>query len=224
MSPLQSPSEHSEQRPQVPERTGRCSEGVIDQKIRQFQADVDGELAFQQIFECYYRRVRGYFARRLGNAEQVQDLTQVAFLGIYRGLRSFEHRSKFDSYLFQILRNTFLKHLDALRRRSAEESWNGEKNEEIPETVQPFGTQPLLSVEDRALYQERRRVLWQAIAELPDRKRQCVILHYGRGLSYKEIALVLKVQSGTVAATLSQARDRLQQEVLQHFEEPVFSP
>jgi RNA polymerase sigma factor (sigma-70 family) len=119
--------------------------------------------------------------------------------------------------LFTILRNTFLKHLERRRRRPPEESLTYEEN------VYPVWGTPPHSVEETTLRRERRRVLWRAIEGLPERKRQCVVLHYGYGLSYQEIAEALKVRGGTVAATLHQARSLLQEELVGHFDESDFA-
>ena len=193
--------------------TNPCDVQAIEDKISREPGE---EATFQQVFDCYYGRVRGYFARRLRDPEVVQDLTQTAFLGLHRGLQKQSITTSFEAYLFTILRNTFLKHLERRRRRPPEESLIYEDN------VSPVWSSPPQSVEEETLRQERRRVLWRAIEALPERKRQCVVLHYGQGLSYQEIAQILRVRGGTVAATLHQARGRLQEELAGHFDASDF--
>jgi RNA polymerase sigma factor (sigma-70 family) len=51
--------------------------------------------------------------------------------------------------------------------------------------------------------------LWEAVRQLPDRERQAVALKYVVGLTQAEIAAVMKIAPGTVAATLTHARARL---------------
>lgn len=50
-----------------------------------------------------------------------------------------------------------------------------------------------------------------AVAELPDRQRACVVLHYLEGLSTPEVAVVLDVDPGTVRSNLHAARETLRQ-------------
>jgi RNA polymerase sigma-70 factor (ECF subfamily) len=51
--------------------------------------------------------------------------------------------------------------------------------------------------------------LWEAVRRLPDRERQAVALKYVVGLTQAEIAVVMRIAPGTVAATLTHARARL---------------
>lgn len=52
-------------------------------------------------------------------------------------------------------------------------------------------------------------VLTAAVLDLPERRRAMVLLRYVAGLRNTEIAVALAVSEGTVAATLSQARETL---------------
>lgn len=60
--------------------------------------------------------------------------------------------------------------------------------------------------------------LWDAVAGLPDRMRQAVALRYVADLREREVAEVMGVAEGTVAATLSKARRKLAQELGEHEE------
>ena len=52
-------------------------------------------------------------------------------------------------------------------------------------------------------------VLWKAVAALPDRQREALVLRYVMDFTQAEIARSMGIAAGTVAATLSQARSRL---------------
>jgi RNA polymerase sigma factor for flagellar operon FliA len=54
--------------------------------------------------------------------------------------------------------------------------------------------------------QDARRLLKEAILALPERKRQCVLLYYGRGLSLAEVAAVFDLTSARICQILSAAR------------------
>jgi RNA polymerase sigma factor for flagellar operon FliA len=59
--------------------------------------------------------------------------------------------------------------------------------------------------------QDARLLLKFAIKELPERKRQCVILYYGRGLNLSEIARVFDVTPSRISQVLSSARRDLRE-------------
>ncbi len=62
---------------------------------------------------------------------------------------------------------------------------------------------------DAILGHQARRLLRQAIRELPERKRQCILLYYGRGLNLSEIARVFDVTPSRISQILSKARKEL---------------
>lgn len=56
---------------------------------------------------------------------------------------------------------------------------------------------------------DTRRMLWEAVEALPERKRHCIKLYYGRDLSLAEIAGVYGVSVSRVSQILTEARDTL---------------
>lgn len=61
------------------------------------------------------------------------------------------------------------------------------------------------------LGRQARRLLRQAIRELPERKRQCVLLYYGRGLTLSEIAKVFDLTPSRISQILSSSRKELRE-------------
>jgi RNA polymerase sigma factor for flagellar operon FliA len=66
------------------------------------------------------------------------------------------------------------------------------------------------------LSREAREYLKAAIKELPDRRRQCIILYYGRGLNLSEIAQVFDVTPSRISQILSKARTELRAALVDH--------
>lgn len=69
------------------------------------------------------------------------------------------------------------------------------------------------SAEARLVARDTRRLLKLAIAELPDRQRQCILMYYGSELSLAEIAQVFDVTMSRVSQILTEARARLKKKL-----------
>ena len=68
----------------------------------------------------------------------------------------------------------------------------------------------------RILNRQARDQLQDAIQALPTRKRQCIVLYYGRGLTLREIAEVFDVTPSRISQILSVARKALREELREH--------
>ncbi len=121
-----------------------------------------------------------------------QDLTQEVFIRVFRSSQTYDGTRPFRPWLMAICRNVaadFQKSEKA--RRIKTETW-------IPPI--PTGT------EQRVV---AAVTVQQAVAQLPERQSEIVVMHYFWDLPIKEIAEVLGIQEGTVKSTLFQARQRL---------------
>ncbi len=175
--------------------------------IEAFQAGVDRERQFQILIDCYYRPVQRFFARKGLAPEICLDLTQEAFIGIYRGLEAYRPEARFETWLYRIATTTYLK---SLRSRNA-----GKRTGQEVSTDAMDGKGPALKARggqlDTVLLKERRAQLEEAIRELPRQMRRCLVLRIYQELSYREIAAALQLSIDTVKAHLHQGRRRLKE-------------
>ena len=140
----------------------------------------------------------------LRNRADGEDVVQEAMLRAYRFFDRFQGQDA-RAWLLQIVRNTCYSWLK--KRRSFE--LVTEFDEELhprpgptPETV-------------TAQKQEQCRVK-QALELLPARFREILLLRELEGCSYKEIADMVGIPTGTVMSTLFRARERLQRSLTTH--------
>ena len=155
------------------------------------------ERAMQQYGKATYN-----FAFRLtGNESDARDLTQDAFVRVYRAWRSFQPGTSFLSWIYRIVTNLYR---DELRRRK------GRFHEQIPEDNAPqqFGGQRPLAVTPIEDYVDRQlgEPLSKALAQLSVEQRQVVILADIEEYSYQEIAEIMGCSIGTVRSRLHRAR------------------
>ncbi len=142
------------------------------------------------------------FALRLtGNEADARDLTQEAFIRVYRAWRSFVPGTSFLSWIYRIVTNLYR---DELRRRK------GRFYEEIPEdnVPQEFGGSRPLAVTPIDDYVDRQlgESLSSSLARLSSDQRQVVILADIEEYSYQEIADIMGCSIGTVRSRLHRAR------------------
>ncbi len=161
--------------------------------------------AFNELVLAYQHRVYNLAYRILGDPAAAADATQETFIAAYRKIGTFRGGS-FTSWLLRIVAN---RCYDELRRRKRRPtvSWEafGEVNEEANPALINSGPSP----HERAEQAELARLLQAAIDTLPPHQRVVLVLSDVEGLSYAEIAEVVRVPVGTVKSRLARARARL---------------
>jgi len=195
--------------PEEPPETETAGSALVEQAIRRFQEGQERQAAFRFLYETYFRAIERFFAYKGLPPEDRLDLTQDTFLGIYKGLAGYEHRQRFEAWMYRLAKTTFLKRLrkdKTLKRRVMEVSRDGMENPDKPLAV------PGRQLDD-LLEEEQRRALRAAVAELPEQMRDCLTLRLYHQLSYKEIAVIKKISVETVKAHLFRAREKLQEKL-----------
>jgi len=134
------------------------------------------------------------------NGEDAEDIVQEAFLKAFKALDSYRGGDA-RVWMLSIVRNTAM---NFLRKRKSDAALDLERLEPVDRSPNP--EQGLVEENSRA--QVRR-----AIARLEPEFRETLVLREIEGLSYKEIAAVLDIPTGTVMSRLSRARQRLLMEL-----------
>jgi RNA polymerase sigma-70 factor (ECF subfamily) len=166
------------------------------------EAPTAEQSAFLEMAMTEYGKATYNFAFRLtGNETDARDLTQEAFIRVFRAWRSFEPGTSFLSWIYRIVTNLYR---DELRRKK------GRFQEELPEDNAPqdFGGVRPLAVTPIDDYVERQlgEPLSVALATLSPEQRQVVILADIEEYSYQEIAELAGCSIGTVRSRLHRAR------------------
>jgi RNA polymerase sigma-70 factor (ECF subfamily) len=170
----------------------------------------DGDVAaFERLVAAYQPKVYSFAFTFTGSPDEARDLAQEALIKVYRSIGSFRFQSSFTTWLFSVVRNTFL---DAYKSRAARE-----RARETSLDGEAYHLRDALSeaalAEERLLRQDERRALWRALRRVPTAYRTVVVMFDVQGLSYDEIAQVLKVPVGTVKSRLKRGRDALRVEL-----------
>ncbi len=158
----------------------------------------------QRAIEQYGKATYNFAYRLTRNEADARDLTQEAFIRVYRAWRSFVPGTSFRSWVYRIVTNL---HRDELRRHK------GRYQEEIPDDNAPqaFGGQRPLAVEPIEEYVESQlsEPVSLALDDLSPAQRQVVVLADIEEYSYQEIAEIAGCSIGTVRSRLHRARNQL---------------
>ena len=159
--------------------------------------------AFQALYDKHKRRVYSLCLRMTANTAEAEDLTQEAFLQLYRKIATFRGESAFSTWLHRLSVNVVLMHLrkKSLPSVSLEETTQG-GDEDTPK--KDFGA------EDLALAGSIDRLqLQKAVDDLPPGYRTIFVLHDVEGYEHNEIATIVGCSIGNSKSQLHKARMKL---------------
>ena len=158
---------------------------------------------FEALYGLHKRRVYSLCLRMTGNTAEAEDLTQEAFLQLFRKIATFRGESAFSTWLHRLAVNVVLMHL----RKKSLPVVSLEETTQVSEEDTPkkdFGA------EDLALAGSIDRLqLQKAVDDLPPGYRTIFVLHDVEGYEHEEIGRMLGCAVGTSKSQLHKARMKL---------------
>ena len=136
----------------------------------------------------------GLLCRRLGNSFDAADLTQDTFIRILLKPVSFENDGKARAYLSTVSQRLCV---DLWRRQEVERVWQ-EKQADQPEAF-------AISAEQQTILLEVLQQVDQMLRALPEKVATAFLLSQLKGMTYKQIALVIGVSERMVKKYMAQA-------------------
>ncbi|MHC4953157.1 MAG: RNA polymerase sigma factor [Planctomycetota bacterium] len=176
--------------------------GDVDLVARMRDGDPD---ALRTVVERYQDRIFALLYGIVRDRHEVEDVAQEVFFKVFTRIAAFDGRSRFYTWLYRVAANTAKDHVKKRSRRPAV-ALDEEENFESDVTGPAAGAEK----------NELRRRVRDAIGTLPPRYREVLALRELQGLSYQEIAKVLRVSIGTVESRLHRARTRLKRVLEKH--------
>ena len=162
--------------------------------------------ACRQLVETYQRPVYSVVLRMVRDPSLAEDLTQDTFIKAFRHLDSYDARRKLSSWLFKIAHNTTLDHL---RKRQLDTVSLEPEEGEAADRQRSWVDEETESPNRRVERQDMAAAIEAAIAKLPPRYREIVVLRYQEGLAYQEIVEVMDLPMGTVKTHIHRARGKM---------------
>jgi RNA polymerase sigma-70 factor (ECF subfamily) len=159
--------------------------------------------AFAALFHAHKARIYSVCLRMTNNSAEAEDLTQDAFLQVFRKIASFRGDSAFSTWLHRIAVNTVLMHFrkKSLSQVSLDEPYSNSDGAKIR---REYGTK-----DSRLAGCVDRVALAAAIKELPHGYKTIFLLHEVEGYEHQEIAEMLGCSVGNSKSQLHKAKLRI---------------
>ena len=196
-----------------------CSSGMppIAGEAEAIEAAKNGDAeAFSKLYALHKRRVYTLTLRMLGNVSEAEDMTQEAFLHLFRKIGSFRGESAFSTWLHRLTVNLVLMNLrkKGLNLVSLEETISPSATKTPPSATSAPATLMLAGSVDRV-------TLERAVASLPPGYRMVFVLHDVEGFEHNEIATMLECSTGNSKSQLHKARLKLRELLRLHAQNPA---
>lgn len=189
--------------------------GIVDQKrlesreedahliIRALKGD---QSAFKRLRQKYHDAIYNLIYRIVREKEEVEDLTQEAFIKAFTSLNSFNEEYAFSTWLYKIATNNSIDYI----RRKKLQTFSIDKPIESKDSDYSFELPDLARGADQEMMSlQRKKMIDEAINDLPAKYRQVILLRHVEEKDYQEIAKMLHLPLGTVKAHIFRAREML---------------
>ena len=165
--------------------------------------------AFKQLVLKHQRKAYAVALGMVHDPDEARDICQDAFLKAHRNLEGFEGDAQFFTWLYRIVSNLCIDHLRKRRgeRMEFDETIaTGDASDDSGIAPRRLGFDPGRALADKEL----RQHLHAALDQLTPPHRAVLIMREVEGLSYKEMADMMKCSIGTIMSRLFHARKKMQ--------------
>jgi RNA polymerase sigma-70 factor (ECF subfamily) len=167
--------------------------------------------AFKTLFDRYRGPLFNFLLRRARDRGRAEELYQEVWTRVIERRDDFRGDSKFSTWLYTIARNLCIDHARKMKLRAHDSLDSRRTDSEKPRVARLSNPGP--STEALAGGAVLRRRIAAAVEALPDEQQEVFLLRQLQGLSFKEIADVVRVPANTVKSRMRYALERLQQEL-----------
>lgn len=168
--------------------------------------------AFRALFDKYHGRV---FAIALGvvkNPQDAHDTVQEAFVRVHRHLEGFQGQSSFYTWLYRITMNLSIDYHRRKKNAVHVDYDDAVGREDDVDDGDNIVSNFAAGADPQRVHSRKELAarMQTALASLPPYHQQVIVLREVDGLSYEEIAKVMKVPKGTIMSRLFHARRKMQ--------------
>lgn len=176
-----------------------------EELILEFQQNNTGK-AFEILVQRYKNPLTNFVFRFIGDYEACTDIVQETFVKVYRYKDSYSTVAKFSTWIYTIAGNLARTEYQRRKRRkffSINSYGEDNTNYEIPDESFMPDVAADSGIKDK--------IIQDALSKVSPAYREAVILRDIQGLSYEEIAEIMKITVGTVKSRINRGRAQLQE-------------
>lgn len=175
--------------------------------IRLIESAISGDqISYEKLMKKYYQLIFNLVYRMISKKEDVEDLTQEAFIKAFNSLENFDRQFAFSTWLFKIAQNNAIDYL----RKKKLFTFSIDKEIDSDDSDYKFEIPDSENKPDKHIMDsEMRSILDEAIESLPKKYKDVIVLRHKRELEYEEIAKKMNLPLGTVKAHIFRGRELL---------------
>ncbi len=164
--------------------------------------------SYEQLVQRHMNRVYTIVYRVVNNREEAEDITQEVFVKVFNGLKKFDQRASFSTWLYRIATNSALDALDKMKKHSKDASILNTRSADGEDAVDALTSQPSPTPgpEENVVQAELRECIHNVLTSLEIEHRRVLLLRDFENLSYDEIAEVLQAKLSAVKMRIHRAR------------------
>ena len=180
---------------------------VLMQRVRR-----GDQAAYRELFAKYNEAIVNFAFRFVGSRHRAEELTQDAFLQIYRARSRYEPKARFTTYLYRVVTNLCLNELRRFEYHGRTEPLQGHPTEE-GEGTREFADERIPESEDLLAGAETGARIQAVLDKLPANQKSALLLSRVEGLSYQEVAECLETTESAVKSLIFRATQTLREEL-----------
>lgn len=161
--------------------------------------------AFRILMNKYQKPLYYHIVKMVKNHEQIEDIIQESFVKAFSNLDSYNTNYAFSTWLYRITTNHTI---DYLRKRKLQTTSINEPVRAKDGEMQ-FQIVGNAETDRKIIRKERKKIVSDAIQNLPEKYREVIQMRHLEEMSYQEISEELDLPLGTVKAHIFRAREML---------------
>lgn len=170
------------------------------------------EQIFQEIVRNHSDRIYNLALMKCNQVTLAQDICQVTFIRVYKGLHSFRKESQLGTWIYRIALNV----CHTMIKKESQISGNMIAMDDRSD-LEPVDTQE--DVEENFLLGVQKGQIRQAISALPPLQSDAITLYYLKEFQYSEVAEIMNIPLNTVKSHLRRAKDNLRKLLMEIYDE-----
>jgi RNA polymerase sigma-70 factor (ECF subfamily) len=186
----------------------------LDEQLLIQQLQLGTQDSYGQLVNMYQHLVYNTVLGIIHSNEDAEDVSQEVFIQVFQSIHQFKGESKLSTWLYRI---AITKSIDWQRRKSRKKRFAIVErlfgNDDSIKHDPPEFHHPGVTIENK----EKATLLFKAMEKLPENQKIAFALNKVEGLSYFEVATIMKVTEASVEALLHRAKQNLRKELANYY-------